>query len=40
MLGSKINKINEQFVLDGKNINISNSLCQKILARVSQYSTL
>ena len=38
MLGLKINKIDEQFVIDGKNINISNSLCQKILARVSQHS--
>ena len=38
MLGLKINKIDERFVIDGKNINISNSLCQKILARVSQHS--
>jgi len=39
ILGSKINKTDEQYIIDGKNINISNSLCQKILARVSQYST-
>lgn len=38
MLGLKINKIDEQFLIDGKNINISNSLCQKILARISQHS--
>ena len=38
MLGLKINKIDDQFVIDDKNINISNSLCQKILARVSRHS--
>jgi len=36
-LGSKINKTNHQFKVDGKNIDISNSLSHKILARVSHY---
>ena len=39
MLGSKINKIDDQFTIDGKNVNISKSLCQKILARISQNHT-
>lgn len=36
-LGSEILIINNEFNVDGKNIQISNSLSQKILARISKY---
>ena len=39
-LGSKITISNNEFNVDGKNIQISNSLSHKILARISKHSVL